>query len=260
MIFKRAIAKLRAQDWAAIGIELAIVVVGVALGTWVANWNQERTERREAETMLVQLMPELRSQLELFERMRDYYATTRRYADRALAAWDGSRAVDDNDFVIAAYQASQITGAGTNAENWALTFGGGRLRNIADPDIRRTMEIILTSDYGPIGLNAAATPYREQVRRVIPISVQDAIRERCGDRYPSGTDGFVIAVLPASCDLKIPRDEAARAARALRARSDLAQELNWHLATLAVVRSNLDILERPIRDLHGALARSDSAR
>ena len=37
MIFKRAIAKLRAQDWMAISIELVIVIVGVFIGIWVAN-------------------------------------------------------------------------------------------------------------------------------------------------------------------------------------------------------------------------------
>ena len=37
MIYKRAIAKLRGQEWSAIAIELAIVVVGVFMGTWVAN-------------------------------------------------------------------------------------------------------------------------------------------------------------------------------------------------------------------------------
>ena len=32
MIFKRAVARLRAQDWTAISIELLIVIVGVFIG------------------------------------------------------------------------------------------------------------------------------------------------------------------------------------------------------------------------------------
>lgn len=35
MIYRRAVAKLRAQDWFAIAIELAIVIVGVFIGNWV---------------------------------------------------------------------------------------------------------------------------------------------------------------------------------------------------------------------------------
>jgi hypothetical protein len=37
MVFKRAVAGLRAQDWIAITIELAIVVVGVFIGIQVAT-------------------------------------------------------------------------------------------------------------------------------------------------------------------------------------------------------------------------------
>ena len=39
MIFKRAAAKLKAQDWTAIGIELVIVIIGVFIGTQVSNSN-----------------------------------------------------------------------------------------------------------------------------------------------------------------------------------------------------------------------------
>ena len=57
MIFKRAAAQLRAQDWMAISIELVIVIVGVFIGIWVANWNQERVKKQETREMLVQLKP-----------------------------------------------------------------------------------------------------------------------------------------------------------------------------------------------------------
>ena len=48
MIYKRAVAKLRAQDWFAIAVELAIVIVGVFIGMQVSNWNEAASERREA--------------------------------------------------------------------------------------------------------------------------------------------------------------------------------------------------------------------
>ena len=37
MIFKLAVAKLRAQGWAAITIEVAIVIIGVFIGMQVTN-------------------------------------------------------------------------------------------------------------------------------------------------------------------------------------------------------------------------------
>ncbi|HET7716620.1 MAG TPA: hypothetical protein VFK86_13435 [Bauldia sp.] len=258
MILRRLTENLRAQNWTAIGIEFLIVVIGVFIGTQVSNWNQVRLEKRETERMLVNLVPELQSQLNFFDDVRAYYRVTRRFADQALAGWKGDSRVSDEQFVIAAYQASQITGIGTNAENWALTFGGDQLRNIEDKEVRRNLEVILTSDYGPIGLGGAASPYREQVRRVIPIGLQDDIRRECGDRFGTGHVGFVRIRLPETCKLRIPPAEAAEIAAALRARPELARELNWHLAGVAVVLTNVDILEAPVRDLDRQLTRTSA--
>lgn len=52
-------ARLQAQDWVAITIELTIVVVGVFIGTQVSNWGTGRIERAETERMLCQLHPQL---------------------------------------------------------------------------------------------------------------------------------------------------------------------------------------------------------
>ena len=261
MILRRLTENLRAQNWTAIFIEFLIVVVGVFIGTQVSNWNQDRLEQRETERLLANLRPELEGQLNFTDDVRAYYGVTRKFAERALAGWAGDGDVSDNEFVIAAYQASQITGIGTNAENWALTFGGEQLRNIEDGQIRRNLEVILTADYSPIGLNSAATPYREQIRRMIPIAVQDAIRRKCGDRVTfDEARGFVQVMLPEKCELVLPNDQATRVATSLRARPELAEELNWHLATVAVTLLNVDLLERPIRQLHRDLTARTSGR
>lgn len=110
MIFKRAVAKLRAQDWAAITIELAIVIVGVFIGTWVANWNQQRAEAHEATKLILQLKPQLQRIAALEAGEKDYYRITRRYAETALAGWANDPRTNDRDFVIGAYQASQVAG------------------------------------------------------------------------------------------------------------------------------------------------------
>ena len=258
MILRRLTENLRAQNWTAIAIEFLIVVVGVFIGTQVANWNQQRLAKVETERMLEQLVPELRSQLEFFDTVRTYFATSRRFADEALRGWNGDPAISDEQFVIAAYQASQISGIGTNAENWALTFGGEQLRNIDDPRIRRNMELMLTADYSQVTLNAVATPYREHVRRIIPIQVQDDIRRECGDRNLKGKSGFIVIVLPKTCTLRIPAAKAATIAASLKAEPQLIEELNWHLAAVAVFLANVDILEVPIRDLQGDLAEPSS--
>ena len=252
MIFHSIVEALRKQNWTAIGIELLIVVIGVFVGTQVANWNQARLETAETKRMLVQFAPELEAQIQFFDSTKTYYATARRFADEALAAWGGDRRVTDERFVIAAYQASQVYGNGVNAENWTLTFGGEQVRNIEDPQVRRNLELVLTQDYSAVQFAAIETPYREQVRRVIPIHIQDLIRRECGDRQIKNT---VLTELPANCSLRLMPLEARSTAAALRALPGLRGELNWHLAAVAVYQDNAVVLEQPIRALHRDLSK-----
>ena len=253
MIYHSVVKALRRQNWTAIGIELLIVVIGVFVGTQVANWNQARLETAATKQMLVQFAPELKTQIQFFDSTKTYYATARHFADEALAAWGGDRRISDEQFVIAAYQASQIYGSGVNAENWTLTFGGEQVRNIADPQVRRNLELVLTQDYSPVEFAAVATPYREQVRRVIPIHIQDLVRRECGDRQIKNT--FLIE-LPANCSLRLAPLDAKSTAAALRANAKLPGELNWHLAAVAVYQENAAVLEQPIRALHRDLSKS----
>ena len=254
MILRRLTANLRAQNWTAIAIELVIVIIGVFIGTQVANWNQARLEKQATQRMLVELVPELRNQLEFFDSARSYFAITRRYADQALAGWGRDPKVSDEQFVIAAYQASQIYGIAINPDSWSITFGGEQLRNIQDPKVRRMMEVVMTADYSPVSFSSVATPYREQVRRVIPVDIQDDIRRVCGDRNVQGREGAFIVILHSTCPLKIDPSKAAAVAAALRARKDLVGELRWHIAAVASYQQNIGGLESPIQQLHRALA------
>jgi hypothetical protein len=84
--------------------------------------------------------------------------------------------------------------------------------------------------------------------------MQDNIRRECGDRLVTGSAGFIFVTLPETCTLRIPPAQAARIAAALRARPELKDELNWHLAAVAVYLTNVDILEVPLRELHRDLS------
>ncbi|GAA4714998.1 hypothetical protein H9L13_05115 [Sphingomonas lutea] len=241
MIYKRFAANLRAQNWFAIGIELLIVVVGVFIGTWVANWNQERAAQAETRRMIAQLDPSLRFLQGYFDGIRAYYGVTRKYAETAQAGWDGRPGVSESAFVIAAYQASQIAGIGTNGSAWANVLGADRLREIEDTELRTDLSTLMSSDYAQIDTPAVDTPYRRNVRRLIPMGVQERIRERCGDRPPQTIDEFV--TLPARCDLVIDAEVAAQTAAKLRSRPEVLEDLQWHMAAQAALLGNLGPFE-----------------
>ena len=255
MILRRLSANLRGQNWTAIAIEFLIVVVGVSIGTQVANWNQARLEKQATNRMLEQLRPELQNQIAFFQSARTYYAITRRYADEALGGWNGDGRVNDNRFVIAAYQASQIYGIGINAQNWTLTFGGDQMRDIDDPRLRRNLAAVLTADYEPVGFNAVATPYREHVRQVIPVALQDQIRDRCGD-HNVWREGAQFFVDPSSLVRAGARSGPGGAGCPIASRPpELVSELNWHLAAVANYLTNVQGLEGQFRALDRSFAK-----
>ncbi|MEO8810045.1 MAG: hypothetical protein ABI386_07360 [Rhodanobacter sp.] len=55
MFLRRVTANFRKQDWTAVVVELAVVVVGVFIGMQVTNWNDARIERSQEKSLLLQL-------------------------------------------------------------------------------------------------------------------------------------------------------------------------------------------------------------
>jgi len=254
MILRRITEHLKAQNWTAVGLDLAIVIVGVFIGTQVSNWNQSRIERSETERLLGELQPALQGFTAYFDTSGPYYATTRSWSDKAFAGWRRDPAVSDEQFVIAAYQASQIYTFGVDGEIWASIFGGDRLREIDDVEVRRGLAILMTFNYEGVDLPAIATPYRQQVRSVIPEDVQDAIRSECGDQQIGKR--LLELRLPSTCDLDLPDSRFSTAAASLRAHPELVSELRWHRAAIASFLDNLAVLNRETRNLQKAIEQS----
>ncbi len=251
MFLRRIVEHLKAQHWTAVALDFAVVVVGVFIGTQVSNWNQDRIEKREAERLLLELRPALQSFTDFFETAQDYYAITRRYADTAFAGWRGDAGIGSEQFVIAAYQASQVYTFGVKGDNWASIFGGEHMRDIDDAEVRRGLTNLMTLPYDQIGLAAVATPYREHVRQVIPEDIQDAIRANCTDKpIPERP---LTARLPATCDLDIPKPRFESAAAALRSHPELVGELRWHRSAIATFLTNLTTVDTQTRQLQRAI-------
>lgn len=252
MILRRLSANLREQNWTAITIEFVLLVLGVYLGVIAANWNQAGVEQRETSRLLDQLEVELKKFVNGLNGPSRYYATTERYAHQANLGWQRDPSVSDRDFVIAAYQASQVTAVGNNAAVWAQIFGADQLRNIKDYEVRDGLGRVMTFDFTLVSLDAVSTPYRQEVRKVIPNEIQAAVRSRCGDRLvPDGS-----FELPQTCDIPIDPAEARAAAAALRARPALQEELRWHQAAVANQILNVRTLQQFTREVTELLERN----
>ncbi len=257
MFLRRIIENLKTQNWTAVTLDLGIVIIGVFIGTQVSNWNQQRIQKRETARLLLELRPALKDFADFFDSAIPNYAKTRAYSETAFAGWRRDPAVSDEQFVISAYQASRIFVLGINADNWATIFGGDRLREIDNADLRRGLANLMTFNYDQIDIPAIATPYRQHVRSVIPEDIQDAIRAQCDAKSIPGKPQA--SVLPATCDLDLPENRFASGAAALRAHPELADELRWHLAAVTNFLDNLTIMNKQTGDLLRALDQSAKA-
>lgn len=249
MILRRASENIRNENWFGVAIEFVLVVLGVFFGILAANWNEERLEQRETGELLRQLDSELGAFQRFLGSFPPYYAVVRTYAKQAQRGWRGDPAIDDRSFVIAAYQASQINGVGNNGAVWSAIFGADRLREIDDAVLRQQLARVMTYDYTVVDLRFVSSRYREEVRTVIPDVVQREIREQCGDRQ--NRFGFA---LPERCDLALDPAAVRQAAAALRARPDLARDLNRHLALIDNQLGNIVTLRGLIDPLRARLA------
>lgn len=254
MILRRLTRNLRAQNWTSSAVELAIVILGVFIGIEGANWNQARQERQETRQLLTQLKAELATFSGFLDELDGYYATTRRYAATAEAGWRGDASVSDRDFVIAAYQSSQVNAAGNNSAVWAQIFGAQDLRNVENLQLRSNLARVMAFDYDLVNLSAVTTPYREQVRKVIPDPIQEAIRKHCGDRRAPGS--IYALELPADCHIELPAADVAATAGALRAMTGLQGELRWHRAAVANQMLNVETLRILLRDVKAQIGKS----
>jgi len=251
MIYRRLGARLKAQDWLAITIEVLIVIVGVFIGNWVNDWSQGRAADRETKDLLRQLHPEMTRQRQSLTSIRNYFQITGRFADVAFAGWRHDPRISDAQFVIAAYQASQAYGLSANGQTWAQIFGGDQLRRINDPAIRSPLQRLMTYDYSLLSYDRVNSKYRNDVRLIIPNDTQQRIRHACGDRLILDGKGLG---LPPTCSIAIPG--AAVVAASLRAHPELTGELAQHqslvdtqFTNVALVESQIDALDTAIKKL-----------
>jgi hypothetical protein len=237
MIIRRIREHAATHNWFAAVVDLAIVVVGVFLGMQATNWNGARIAANEAYTYREQLIEDVNANQIDFAARRAYYTDVRRHALAALSMLrSGSGQLGEN-FIIDAYQASQINARKLRRSTYDELVAAGALKALGDRHLRDIAETyyqglkVLDDD------NEHLPPYRERVRRELPYEVVSRVRERCNDRT-SELDGVVIFRLPAECSLSLDRPTLERAVRELRSAPEIDRDLSRYIVDIDQRLSN----------------------
>lgn len=231
MVIRRIRQHVATHNWFAVVIDLAIVVLGVFLGMQATNWNDARIAANEAHTYREQLIEDVNANQLDFAARRAYYADVRRHALSALSMLRSGSAPLGENFVIDAYQASQINARKLRRSTYDELVGAGALTTLGDQHLRDIAETyyqgLKVLDDG----NEHLPPYRERVRRELPYEVISRIRERCDDRT-SEFHGVVIFRLPAECSLSLDRPTLERAVTQLRTAPEIDRDLSRYIVDI----------------------------
>ncbi|MEM7431188.1 MAG: hypothetical protein AAF351_04510 [Pseudomonadota bacterium] len=245
MLLRRVVEHVNAQNWFAVGIDFVIVVVGVFIGIQVANWNDAVAKQSVAERMQAGVLVDIGNEKKLVQGMREYWETTQAYAETAVIGFSGDPSIDDERFVVSAYQASQAIYPLSNRATYEQMVASGNISISGSDTLRLAIVSFYVSDWSQSPDNITVAPYRSNIRRAIPHVIQAAIRERCGDEVvPLGVISGLR--LPKTCDIDVPADIVAETAANLRQRPDLLMDLRHQLSHLSAKLQNMDQLDLQI--------------
>jgi hypothetical protein len=231
MVIRRIREHVSTHNWFAVAIDLAIVVIGVFLGTQANNWNEARLERAAAAEYRSQIIEDLKDNESDLASRKAYYETVRAHALAALSAIESRSSPRGEQFVIDAYQASQVWLRPLLRTGYDEMIGAGLTHGIGDRETRSRLTTYYTQTKQFDATALASTAYRERLRRALPYKVQQAIRESCGERVIDLPNGAQTAAFPEHCAPHL--DQASIAASVARIEAaDLGKDLTRQVADL----------------------------
>ena len=241
MIPRRIYEHVNSHNWFAVAIDFVIVIVGVFIGTNVTSWNEARSTRERATVVSARLLADVRAEALSYKYLVEYYEEVREFAEKAVAAADGTSPLADEAFLIAAYRATQYRYYTRRRAVYDELLSTGDIGLVADKRLLDAAVLFYTSGVvdttTAIGVNA---DYRRIFRRAVPAPVQHALLVNCGDLAIESADPLVShETVSFPCEIGLPQDEIADAAAALRSAPDLLPALQQRYADLETAVTDL---------------------
>ncbi len=217
MVIRRIREHVATHNWFAVSVDVAIVVVGVFLGTQVSNWNAARIERDTGRNYRSRLIVELRSDEAQIRQKIAYYEAVKQHGLRLLASLHDPSPKLGTTFLIDAYQLTQIDPTRGKRFIFDEMVSGGFLGSLGSEEEQR-----LSADFYQQLETYNSTlleifPYRDTLRQEMPYDVQSEIRARCGDQNVTWDGKFIGIGLPAECSIRLPPQAVTTAVSRVRA-------------------------------------------
>jgi hypothetical protein len=238
MILRSVTKHVKEQNWFAVVLDLVIVIFGVFIGIQVANWNDGLTGDEKTKVLIKRMVADLNYESEAISAVLNYHSIVQNYAVTAVDALNGKKTVNDEQFVISAFQASQITLPWTYRSAYNELLRTGYFDLIKSEELKGLILGYYSFEWTQSTLMTTTAPYREYIRGVLPFLIQDTIRNECGD-FDIALPGTTASLLPDSCELQLPDELFSETAAYLRSQPDTLIKLQYQIAVNQSMVANL---------------------
>lgn len=243
MVIRAIRGHVATHNWFAVAVDVLIVVAGVFLGTQANNWNDSRIAANEAHTNRERLIEDVTAnQIDFAGRMA-YYSSVRTHALSALGGLRMPPTALGEPFLVDSYQASQVNARALRRSTYEELVSEGALSTLGNPALRDIAEAYYQGLAVLDDNNNHLPPYRDRIRRELPYSVVNAIRERCGDQVHE-EHGVVIFALPSDCHPGFDSATVREAVTQLKLAPELDRDLSRYIVDIDVRTSNLEGSDR----------------
>lgn len=253
MVIRRIREHVSAHNWFAVSIDLAIVVLGVLIATQVSNWNEARIETEQSHSYRQRLIGELDFNARQYRHQIAYYRQVRSHGLAALAVVQGTRTLPARDFLVAAYQFSQVDTGPPKSYIYDEMVSAGMVDRLGDNETEEVASDYYLTIAANYQVHNVVFPYRTIIREIMPYPMQEIIRRECGDVFVYYRGRIIGVRLREDCDVAIDPAKAEMAARSIRAVPRLGLELTRYLAATDEKLALLDLSLEMTEDLHGKL-------
>lgn len=237
MILRRLSQSLKEQNWTAIWIEFILLVSGVFLGIQVANWNEEQGDARLGKDYVQRLIRDLEQDQAAISAGGDYYSDILKSVqttDELLR----SANPDPRELVVNAYRATEITYIPPERATWDQIVSSGHLGLLPAGAIEAGLSKYYSFDIGlDVYRQGIGSSYRQTVRKIIPLTMQIAMRAGCSDIRDKW--GNVVGFVK-ECKLDVDPAAIKDVADALRSEPAVAADLRYQYSFAVTSAINLE--------------------
>lgn len=232
MVIRRIREHVTSHNWFAVGIDLAIVIAGVFIATQATNWNDARIEREQSRSYQGRLVDELNANVSQFRHQIAYYKQVRRHGIATLRALQSPAALSGRDFLVDAYQTTQIDTAYPKRFIYNELVSAGLVNRLGSPHIQA-----IVGDYY-LWIEAIQRsledilPYRSKMRALMSYTAQMEIRNQCGDLEIYDGRRVVGYRLPEHCNINLDNVMVRAAVLHIREQPQMVDDLTRYLASL----------------------------